>query len=440
MFHDIIKQKFLDSISKITSNLDRYVRRPGKDFTRKRKLTAEKLILFLTSQGSSSTANELMDFFDMDSSAPTAQAFCQQRDKLKPEALEAVFHDFVQSAGRPDSLGKYRFLAVDGSVLTFGRGDTPETAAYHVSAGHMCFNSIHLNALYDLDVRIYTDAVLQPVHEKDEFRAFCTMVDRSSAPDGTRTVFIGDRGYSSYNNMAHVIEKGQYFLFRTKDIHSSKGMTAGLGLPDQDTFDETVTVTITRSLSKKVGDTPGLQRYVDNKTAFDFVEYKSLDAYTMTLRIVRFPISDTEHECLVTNLPADEFPLEKLKTIYFRRWGIESAFRKLKFTVGLNNFHSEKPEYVKQEVWARLLAYNITELITGHTVLCNNGKKHTYKVNFSAAAHICMVFLRPYIQDRPMDVEGLVRKHAQPVRPGRQYKRLKTGRIRKPVYFTYRAA
>lgn len=441
MFHDIIKEKLLDSISKTVSGLDQFVRHPGRDFTRNRKLPASRLILFLISQGSSGTANELMDFFDMESSVPSVQAFMQQRAKLKPEALEAVFGDFVRSAGGPDSPGKYRYLAADGSTLTFGRDDSGGSAAYHVSEGHSKkgFNSMHINAFYDLDSRTYTDALLQPVHEKDEFRAFRVMADRSSTPDGTSTVFIGDRGYASYNNMAHVIEKGQYFLFRTKDT-ASRGMAAGLGLPDTDTFDETVTVTIVRSRSKKIGNIQGTQHYVDKKTSFDYVQYGSLDTYTMTLRFVRFPISDTEHECLVTNLPVEEFTLERLKKLYFRRWGIESAFRKLKYTIGLNNFHSQKPEYVMQEVWARLITYNFTELVTGHVTLHNKGKKHTYRANFSAAAHICMVFLRPYIKDRPIDVEGLIRKHVQPVREDRQYKRLKTAHFRKPVYFTYRAA
>ena len=442
MFCDIIKETLMASISRTVSNLEQFVLHPGKDFTRNRKLPADKLILFLISQGSSCTANELMDFFDMDSSAPTIQAFFQQRAKLKPEALEAVFRDFVQSACGLDSPRRYRFLAADGSTLTFARGSFPGPEEYHVSEGHSKkgFNSMHLNAFYDLDTCTYTDAVIQPVHGKDEFRAFCSMVDRSSTPEGTRTVFIGDRGYSSYNNMAHVIEKGQYFVFRTKDIHAKKGMTAGLGLPDLDTFDETVLVTITRSHSKKIGETAGIQRFVDKKTAFDYAEYKSLDTYTMKLRIVRFPISDTEHECLVTNLPEDDFPLEKLKKLYDRRWGIESAFRKLKYTIGLSNYHSEKPEYVRQEVWARLITYNITELITAHVVLTNKGKKHVYKANFSCAAHICRVFLRPYMQERQMDVDGLIRKHVQPVREGRRYKRLKTAHFRKPVYFIYRAA
>ena len=85
MFHDIIKEKLLDSISKTVSGLDQFVRHPGRDFTRNRKLPASRLILFLISQGSSGTANELMDFFDMESSVPSVQAFMQQRAKLKPE-------------------------------------------------------------------------------------------------------------------------------------------------------------------------------------------------------------------------------------------------------------------------------------------------------------------------------------------------------------------
>lgn len=73
-------------------------------------------------------------------------------------------------------------------------------------------------------------------------------------------------------------------------------------------------------------------------------------------RILRFPISTSTYECIVTNLPRDEFPVERIKTLYNTRWSIESSFRKLKYTIGLSNFHAYKPEYVKQEIWARLLA------------------------------------------------------------------------------------
>lgn len=72
---------------------------------------------------------------------------------------------------------------------------------------------MHLNALYDLQKHTYTDALIQPVHHKDEFRAFCDMVDRHDLIPGTKDVFIGDRGYCSYNNMAHVLGKGKRPVF-----------------------------------------------------------------------------------------------------------------------------------------------------------------------------------------------------------------------------------
>ena len=70
------------------------------------------------------------------------------------------------------------------------------------------FYSMHINAFYDLNRHIYTDALIQPAHQKDEFAAFCQLVDSHVCIPDTKTVFIGDRGYCSYNNMAHVIEKG----------------------------------------------------------------------------------------------------------------------------------------------------------------------------------------------------------------------------------------
>ncbi|MDE7200467.1 MAG: transposase, partial [Lachnospiraceae bacterium] len=137
-------------------------------------------------------------------------------------------------------------------------------------------------------------------------------------------------------------------------------------------------------------------------------------------------------------LPADEFPPERIKEIYFTRWGIETSFRKLKYTIGLSNFHAYKPEYIKQEIWAKLTAYNITETLVSHTVVSQKKTKHEYKVNFSIAAHICRVFLRP--KKYPIDVMSLLWKELIPIRNERQYKRLATVHFRKPRYFIYRAS
>ena len=300
--------------------------------------------------------------------------------------------------------------------------------------------SMHLNALYDLQKHTYSDAVIQPVHHKDEFHAFCQMVERHLPAPGSKTVFIGDRGYCSYNNMAHVVEKGQYFLFRTKDIHS-KGIVKNFAFPDKDSFDLAVNVTLVRSHKRKIPIKEGFyRRYVDVNATFDYLVYGSLDSYDLSFRIVRFPISEDSYECILTNLPDDVFPSERIKQIYASRWAIEGSFRKLKYTIGLSNFHAYKPESIQQEIWAKLIAYNITETLINHTVVKRGKTQHEYKVNFSRAAHICRVFLRPNPKKDPLDVMALLQKELIPIRNDRKYPRPQTAHFRKPRYFVYRAA
>ena len=443
MFHQEIKNCFTHSVRLIASEISEFTVHSYNELSRHRKLPADKLITFLVSQGSSSTRNELLDFFGLDAHAPSASALNQQRAKLSPDALEAVFGHFNHfTSFYEENVADYRFIAADGSSFSFFSRPSFASPDYFVSQGHSAkgFYSMHVNALFDLGTHTYTDALIQPVRQKDEFRAFCDMVDRYKDPHGRRTVFTGDRGYCSYNNMAHVAQKGQFFLFRTKDIHS-KGLVGNFDFPDEDSFDITVHVTIVRSHSKKIPVREGsYRRFVDGNTSFDFVDYGSADTYELSLRIVRFPLSDSSYECLVTNLPADEFPAGRIKELYCRRWGIESSFRKLKYTIGLSNFHAYKPEYIKQEIWAKLIAYNITEVLINHTVVEHGNTKHEYKVNFSAAAHICRVFLRPSTQKNPIDVMSLLKRELIPIRDGREYPRLKTAHFRRPRYFIYRAA
>lgn len=136
MFHNKIKLLFHSAVSNVVSNISDYVLQPGKDFSRNKKLPAHLFISFLVSQGSSSTKNELLDFFDMQGSIPTASAFNQQRSKLKSEALEAVFKQFSSLSNGLDTPGKYRFLAADGSTFAFFSNPSFASDDYYVSSGH----------------------------------------------------------------------------------------------------------------------------------------------------------------------------------------------------------------------------------------------------------------------------------------------------------------
>ena len=268
MSHYVVKQALSEAINQVTADISRYSVDASKNFQRTRKLPPDKLISFLISCGSSGTRQELLDFFDMDPKSPSASAFNQQRAKLKPEALEAVFHHFNSSSLFSASSDEYRFLAADGASFTFCSRSAFSPDEYFINAGHSAkgFFSMHLNALYDLKKHTYSDALIQPVHFKDEYRAFCDLVDRHVLLPDTKDVFIGDRGYCSYNNMAHVIQKGQLFLFRSKDIHS-KGLIQKFDFPDTDSFDITVNVTLVRSQKKSIPVKEGAyRRFVDADT------------------------------------------------------------------------------------------------------------------------------------------------------------------------------
>jgi len=446
MIHQKIKDLFSTAVEQVGSNISQYSVHPDTDFLRNRKISPQKLISFLVSQGSSSSRVEMLDFWEFDSSMPTSSALNQQRAKLKPDALAAVFNQFNSSAMELSSSAfsddKYRFLAADGSTCTYFSTPSFSSDDYYCSPGKSIRGvySMHLNAFFDLETHIYTDALIQAVHCKNEFGAFCEIVDRHDILEGRKNVYIGDRGYCSYNNMAHVVNQNQFFLFRTKDIHS-KGLVGKFNFPDEESFDIDVKVTLTRSHSRKIqADPESYLRFVDQAAAFDYIEYGSLDTYELFFRVVRFPISESTYECIVTNLPRDEFPAERIKILYHSRWGIESSFRKLKYTIGLSNFHAYKPEYIEQEIWAKLIAYNITEMMINHTVLEKHDTKHEYKINFTMAAHICRVFLRLTTEKDQYDVMSLLQKELIPIRNERQYPRLQTAHFRKPRYFIYRAA
>lgn len=119
MSHTYIKDLFLEAVHSVTSDISQYTIQPEKDFTRNKKFPADKLLSFLVSCGSSSTKIELLDFLGLDANAPSASAFNQQRAKLKPEALEAVFHHFNNSIHSREKSSGYRFLLLTVPVLHF---------------------------------------------------------------------------------------------------------------------------------------------------------------------------------------------------------------------------------------------------------------------------------------------------------------------------------
>ena len=106
---------------------------------------------------------------------------------------------------------------------------------------------LHINAMYDLNQHIYTDALLQKRNNTDESGALTDMVDRSNIENA---LLLADRGYEAYNVLAHIQEKGWFFLIRIKD--GTNGIASGLTLPDSSEYDVSFDLKLTRRQTNSV--------------------------------------------------------------------------------------------------------------------------------------------------------------------------------------------
>ena len=411
----IVKRTLKRTVREISNNPQKFTKNPEKDFCRNRKLPFKKMMYSILSMSGKDLKCELLDFFDLDKNTPTVSAFVQQRNKISVSAFETLFHKFTDSFPQQKLYRGYRLLAVDGSDLHTPTNTQEESCYYPGTNGQKPYNLMHLNAMYDLLNNIYVDAVIQGSREGNENRAFVSMVDRDTSP--LSTIYIADRGYESYNNLAHIQEKGQKFLIRVKDLKSN-GIVSSLLLPPTDEFDETFSFLLTRTQTKEIKHNPKF-KFVPHNVNFDYLPSSckssvQVVSYHLSFRIVRLKISDEKYEILITNLKPEEFSSSDLKELYSMRWGIETSFRSLKYTLGLLFFHSKKVEYILQEIFAKLTMYNFTELITSHVVIKQKDRKLSYKINFSASVHICRKFLLKNIS--PPEIEALISKFLVPIK------------------------
>ena len=433
-----VQQKLREILEQTDKVAWMFSKEPTKDFSRHRKLPFHKLAEIMIGMEGSSLSHEMLKCFHFSLQRPSVPAFIQQRAKLLPEAMAFVFSEVVRAFPRGPSVDGYRLIACDGSDLHYAVNPNEPENYFVVSEQARGYNLLHLNALYDLDSRRYVDALIQSRRQVDEIGAFIAMIDRF--PFDKKVIFTADRGYESYNVLAHIAQRNMHYLIRVKQPMSS-GIIRGMKLPQNTAFDLDFHIVLTRKQTKQVKANLGLYRILDKSTRFDFCDLEYQLYYPLDFRVVSVEVSPGIWEYLITNLDRDSFPPSRLKKLYHHRWGIETAFRDLKHTIGLEHFHSKRAEFISQEVFARLILYNLCELVASHAAIFGHTASGSlvYQLNFSAAVHIvrhALFFLNP--DDPPPDVVSLIRKYLLPVRPDRSNPR-KVG-FRSAVSFLYRVA
>ena len=420
-----MKPSYIKSaLKKIVFSMERdpkdFTQRPQSDFSRKRKISFSDLIFCTLSMEDHSLNRELRHFFsECQARIPTRSAFIQQRKKLNGKAFTHIFSALNASLPFKKKYKGLHLLACDGSDI-----DIPplkQDCETYVSSNTpgVGFHQVHLNALYDILEERYTDVVIQKGSMIDEREALIEMASRNKLSG--KCLFIADRGYFSTNLVAHLLQAGHFFLLRMNDPGCRNSFLKRFSLPSENEFDQWITIKVTRKSSDHHLSHPSDYYVARRSRPFDLIPVGDKDSYfELSFRVTKIELQDS-CEYLLTNLPTKSFTLQELKDLYHMRWGIETSFRYLKYNVALNSFHSILRDLIFQEIYARLILYNITMLLVHSVKLPQKDLKYARKVSVSDAVVTCRYFLIHRLTNEY--IKELLLKYLTDIRPGRSFPR-----------------
>ena len=408
-------------------NMVSYVRNPGVDFSRDREYSIPKKIfrLLVQKEGKAMPA-EIAEFYGRDGMTPVVSTIYKQRCKILPSFFKDILYDFTgKYYGLLHTFHGYHLLAEDGTDLTYAANPKEEDEYVCKGDGSKPFNSKHIDALYDVLTGIYIGISTDGNKKKDEKEqgirlfTYCTLQE---------VILLVDRGYESFNYMAHCIENGYKFLVRVKDVDSN-GIASALNLPLTGEFDQKVTLDLTNKqtneLKQLAKEHPDKLKIISGKK-FDFLPDTSSKSdpavkYHLEFRATRIEVEKGVFVLLFTNLDPEEFPPKVLKELYHLRWKIEGAFRTDKYTLEMLNVTSKTSSLIEQEIYAKIIQHNLVHLIAllAELLIDRKKEKHFHRINITAAAGAVRDFFNGKISEDKM--MAYITRNTVPIRTVRNF-------------------
>ena len=321
---EIIKERVNDIEFKIDA------RQYPTDFSRKGKLGFANTIMISLNYCAKSTQVEIDNFYEhigQPECTVTSAGYLDARSKLKPEAFSILLDDTIQLAAGSHPLLKtidgYRIYAIDGSVLILE--DTISLRGeFGVAGGENGVASARLSTLTDVvNSGIIMDVQLTKysIGEREAALNHHKKIVELGIEDNS--VILYDRGYISEQMVSDLNSKGIHYVFR---------------LP--------------RGWNKTI------DRLEVNTDTILHIKPKGVP---LIVRIVKFALDNGEIETLLLapELPPDIFTFERMKDIYFLRWGIECNYRVLKSALQIECFTGTSSLFIKQDVYATAITLNL---------------------------------------------------------------------------------
>lgn len=426
-----VKEKLNSIIDDMANHHWLFANNPGHDFMRQNhgKLSFYDTMRLIIGMGKGNTNDEIMDYFDLDPDLiPTQSAFNQRRNQISLSAFQYLFSEF--SAAFPTTTHKFKdhcILACDGCHVVYTtNSEIIEDYNKPRLIDYKGYNHMHLNGFVDVISKAFLDVVIQPGQNPDERQALHTMLDHFQPEDPGKYIITADRGYESYDLLFHCELKHLNYVFRVKAPSSSKSLLSSYmkELPEeQEEYDVIIKRFFTDKYTNIMKEQSDVYHYMNPYKNIPHFQ-PLLDGrhlYFMQFRVLKIKVADNSYEYIITNLP-HSFDLADIKDCYHWRWGIEICFRYLKHANGLLYFHSKKPEFLKQEIYANLILYNFGIFLANEAVEKNRKRKHSsdnkykYEIDFSSALRTARKFFIRRDSHKTVNIIRLMMKYVRVVK------------------------
>ena len=389
-------------------------RKSDKDFTRKRKLTFPKIILFMLNSIKKSLQKELTEFFLNFSNEKniTNSAFCQSRMKLSHTAFIEL-NDGIIKEFYTDNLFElwngFRLLAIDGSRLQLPLSlELIEDFGFAENQGAVPVPMAQASYCYDL----LNNMIINSEIDRYETSEYNLALKHLQKCQFEKDLLIYDRYYDGMWFMFYHILKKKDFIIRM----ARNSITEVQNFFGSDEESKIIEITKLHTDS---------QKQLKNLN----LEFKSFK-----IRLVKVILDNGEVEVLATSLLDEKkYPNKEFKWLYGKRWGIETNFDHLKNHLMIEDFTGLSSLSVLQDFFVSMFMANMQQIFISEAQdELKDQKKDTeyeYKINknlsFGFMKDRFIKILLDKNADRNIkDLKELFKINPSPIRKGRSFPRV----------------
>ena len=279
-----------------------------------------------------------------------ASAYCQARRRLPADVVDRMSNHVAGRMGdlvtSPYSWLGHRVKVVDGSNVSMP--DTPELQeAYPQPSGQTpgCgFPKAQIVAVFCWTtgaLLAWAIDTMRP-HELTLFRGLWNSFEPND-------VVLADRAYGSYVDLARLLQRGVYGVFRLHQRRSADFRT-GKKLGSDDRL-------VTWKRPARWIPSFGISR--------EAFEQLPEELTVRQVRITHTPKGFRSQTIVVVTTLLDpvEIPADEIRSLYRDRWTVELNLRSLKIDLGMDILRGKSVDVVHKEIAMHVLAYNLIRLL-----------------------------------------------------------------------------